>query len=236
MGLQAQDVFRQVSSILQDNRADNRRWPWYPEYDNGARVSDAITLADLANSAVRHTISVRPDASAVVKPIQLVTGSRQSIPDDGISLLSVTRNLIHQGEEVFSPGTPVRQVERTALDSFDDDWHMQEGTSITNFVYEKLLDPRGFWVYPAVPEGDDVWIEIVYSALPDKVTEENGDIGLAGTYNMACVHHILYQIYSGDSEDSSPQRAMVQYQQFYNALEQKMTVDMTYPLQQGQEG
>ena len=54
------------------------------------------TEAELLNyiyDAQREITNIKPDATATHANVQLVTGTKQSIPTDGLKLISVVRNM-----------------------------------------------------------------------------------------------------------------------------------------------
>ena len=61
------------------------------------------------------TIGARNDAAAVTESVILIAGTRQSLPDRGLRLMSVIRNM----GAGSTPGMSIRLVDRATKDDFD---------------------------------------------------------------------------------------------------------------------
>lgn len=185
MPIAAQLVIRKCVETLQD--ADSTRWP----------VGELVRYL---NDGQREIIVPRPDATSTRATLDLVAGSRQSLPGNGAKLIDVIRN-------TAATRRTVRKVNVELLDAQLPGWHHLVGvTEIIHFMYDPR-EPRTFYVYPpaAVPAS----LEIVYSALPTDVavppdgslfTDVVGDIGVADIYANALQDYILYRAWTKDSD------------------------------------
>jgi len=130
--MQAQDIITKVQGILLDSSGD--RW------------LDTELLGYL-NMAIKQTIILKPDASTKTEAVQLVSGTRQSLPATGYQLIDVIRNM---GADGNTPGRIVRLLRRQTLDNSDPDWHTTENAVVQHYTYDER-EPRNFYVYPGQP-------------------------------------------------------------------------------------
>ena len=165
---------------------------------------DGAELLGWLNEGQFACVVLKPTSYVKSIPVQLVRGTKQSIPADGVQLVDVLRNTDASGE----PGRAVRIVEREALDSFNPDWH--SGTpnlAVKHYVFAEL-DPKRFYVFPPQPPTPG-FVELVYSAAPPDALS-TGDITLDDIYGPALVDYMLYRAFSKDTEfaaDSGPAAA-----------------------------
>lgn len=101
--------------------------------------------------------------------------------------------------------------------------------SVENFAYDRLTNPNIYYVYPAVCEDADVWVEATYSAAPEAITSPEQEIGLPEGYAAALKHHILASILSGDNESSNASKASLHLQLYAQILGIKLQVDAGWP-------
>jgi hypothetical protein len=153
---------------------------------------------DWYNDAILFVVNLRPDKS--VKNVDFIvdeTNSKQSIPADGLSLLTITRNV--------ASGRPIRSIPRNQLDDQIFDWHIQTGNDIDHFIYD-VLDPKSFYIFPR-PVGPGHVIEIVYPFAPVAVIIDDADfdtdtqvIGIDDSFVNPILDFMLYRGYSKDAE------------------------------------
>ncbi|GAB6178516.1 hypothetical protein JCM16814_34070 [Desulfobaculum senezii] len=118
------------------------------------------------NAAQRQVALQRPDASSAITVVRLAPGVLQEIPDDGVRLLDVLRNM---GADGATPGTSIQLVDKAALDAANLAWPAGPGaTAIDNWAFSDLY-PRSFWVSPPVSAVTDVYVEIGYAVSPADV-------------------------------------------------------------------
>ena len=85
------------------------------------RWSEAELLRYI-NDAQREIVNLRPEASADHANVQLSTGTEQTIPDVGLRLIKVVRNMSAAGGSATGKRT-IRIVDRDILDTLEPDWH-----------------------------------------------------------------------------------------------------------------
>jgi len=160
----------------------------------GVRWTRAELLGWL-NDGMRQIVLIQPSASSTTAAVQLVAGTRQSIPSDGWLLLQVYRNL---GTNGSTPGRAIRIVSREVLDGFNPNWHTDTAKAeVRNYIYD-VQDQLAFYVYP--PNTGTQYIELNYSAQPANLTAETQTIPLFDVFQSALVDYILYRACSKDAE------------------------------------
>lgn len=192
MTIRAGDVVSRASIVLNDE--DFVRW----------------TKAELfawLNDAACEVVIRRPAARAVTGEITLVAGTRQGIPDGGIELLDVVRNV---------GGRSVRRTDRQLLDDAMPDWQQQKQSSVVKHYTFDERSPKVFYVYPPVVAGAKV--EALYSAAPPLVSVDDDALDLDRAYMGPLVSYVLYRALAKDSEYANGTLAAAHFQAFSEAL------------------
>jgi len=209
----ASDVINRASTILFDNT--NVRWP-------------TAELLNYASDGEREVILHRPDANSINTRVQLVGGTKQTLPVSGIRLLRVVRN----SGTVASPAAPgiaIRECSRIAMDVENPDWHFDSATlPVKHYMFDPI-DPKTYYVYPAAPGTlgalAAAYIEIIYSATPVALTTVGQTMTLQDQYLNPVLDWVLYRAYTKDaSYAGNLERAQVHLQNFANSLQVKMTI------------
>lgn len=189
---------------------------------DGVRWLDA-ELVKWINDGQRAIVVVRPDASVLNTTLTLSTGTKQTIPSDGLRLLDITRNINADG----SGGRVVRLVDRDVLDTQNVNWH-SDTTSLTikNYVYDNR-DPKTFYVYP--PATSSAKLEIIYAKNPTDCASLSSSLAIADIYADALLNYVLYRAYSKDAEFAQNLTLSGSYLQIFNGmLGIKTTKDAAY--------
>ena len=186
-------------------------WVGYELSDEDAvRWTETEKLAWL-NEGQRAVATIRPDSSSAVTSIPLVTGSRQSVPDDGFAFISAVRNGTSS-----APGRAVRTVDRTLLDVASPTWHSMTPTDEVRTYSPDPQNPLLFYVYP--PADGTGSLEIVYGVIPAEVGT-SGNISVNDKYAAALVNYVLYRSYAKDAEFAGNQAlADSYYKAFVDAV------------------
>ncbi|WP_027184454.1 DUF6682 family protein [Desulfovibrio inopinatus] len=186
------------------------------------RWTDADWL-EFVSDGQRQIALMRPDSASVIETIALVPGSRQTIPEIGLRLLDVIRNM---GESGQIPGTPISSVKRGMLDSFDRYWHVVPGPmSVRHFAFDDRT-PRHFFVYPAIPFEGSVYVEVAYSRTPPECSATTATLALADIYAVPLLEFVLYRAYASEQESTVAEaKAAVHLERFYASLNIKSQVD-----------
>lgn len=205
-----EEVTRRVRVVLQDI-AEVARWP-----DD--------ELVGWLNESYQAIVSTKPNASAVNEAFVLESGTKQALPEAGLSLIDVVRNTAGD-----SNGGTVSLVSRQQINAARRRWHRdEESLDIQHFIFDEL-DPRHFYVYPPAAHGAEV--EIIYSQVPGThgaYDESKGEsIKLDDSYAPAILDYILYRAHSKDADFSAnANRAAAHYQAFNLALGRKAKLDV----------
>jgi len=213
MAITVQSVIDRVQTVLQDTTGV--RWP----------VVDELVL--WVNDAQREIALLKPDASANNETVQLVTGTKQTIPNSGNRLLKVVRNM-----SALSNGTgkrSVRIVDREVLDAQTPNWHdptisgdAAHTNIVKHYIYEEA-NPRNFYVYPGV--AGDAFLEIIYSSNP-AVLAQSGNLSIPDIFANAVMNYVLYMAYMKDAEYAgNSQRGSGHYQLFITSVTGKGQID-----------
>lgn len=215
--LTAANILARVNNILQNT--GSIRW------------SSSEQLEYLSD-AQREISMIRPSATATHANIQLVAGTEQSIPTDGLRLFSVNRNMSAptttqvDGGTITTPGTGLRAVSKVNLDvlnSEEPSWHdpavtgrAAHGTIVKHYLFDER-DPRKFFVYPGI--SGTAYVEVIYSKNPTALTSTSDTIQVDDMFVNALINFVLYRSYLKEGEFAANfQRAGSHYQLFTQAL------------------
>jgi len=190
-----------ASVLLQD--PTNIRWP-------------KTELLDWLNDGQREVVLRKPNASVKNAAINLIAGTKQFIPSDGVQLLDVVRNMVS--------GQAIRIVDREILDAQLPGWHGATQTKDVQHYCYNDLDLKNFYVYP--PNNGTGAVELIYSSSPTAATL-GGVISIDDIYQSALVDYIMYRAYSKDSEYAAdPARVSSYYTSFANSLGGKLQMEV----------
>jgi len=188
--------------------------------DSGDRVSTDEMLRWI-NDGILEVVNNRPDAYVKNVSISLVSGTKQSIPADGILLVDVVRMM---GANGTTPGRVVRRIARLALDETNANWHSVTAVpDPTHFIYDEI-DPKNFYVFPASDAANQ--IEIRYSAAPVALTTIDGVLPIDDTYKPALTSYVAARCLSKDDKYMVNGEAAGHYEVFMNAMGKKEKGDM----------
>lgn len=201
------DVLDRASILLQD--ATHTRFP-------------NAELLKFFNDAQREIVLQRPDANMINENQSLATGSKQSLPSNGLRLIDIVRN---------QNGRSITQVDRKILDESLPNWHESTAgvNKIENYIYDGS-DPKNYYVYPKAVSGTHT-IEIIYSKSPTDVTisdftNDTQTITLDDIYANTILDYMMYRAYQKDAEFAgNTQKAMMHYQSFSNSIGVKTQAD-----------
>lgn len=194
MPIRAGDVITRAQIVLNDNSPPYVRWE-KPE------------MFGWLNDAACEVVIRRPAARAVTAALALAAGTLQSLPDGGLELLDVVRNV---------GGRAIRRTDRQLIDDSAPDWHsMKQASAVRHFTFDERA-PKTFYVYPPAKAG--VQIEALYSEAPPVVTDEDDQLDLDRAYIGPLVSYILYRALAKDSEYANGALAAAHFQAFTEAL------------------
>jgi hypothetical protein len=196
MPLTADDVITRVRELLIDN-GTSPRW------------TDAELLRHLSDGQ-RAISRADPTAIQKVAVMQLAEGTRQSLPADGESLLTITRNM---GTTGTVPGRAVRIIRRDIIDDQNPMWHTEaKVTTIYNYIYDPT-DSDAFFVYP--PSNGLGHVEINYCYVPAELDELTDELDVDDIYITPLTDYVMFRALQKDSDFAAGmQRAQMHFQAF----------------------
>jgi len=177
----AQDIIDKAEIVLQDTT--NVRWP----------AEELLGWLNLGQLAV---VQYAPDANAVTENVKLQAGTLQSIPDVGIRLIDVSRNVAVANHD--QTVRAIRKTDRRFLDAQRPAWHNETPNPVVKHYMFDPKTPRIFYVYPPQPPAPR-YVEISYSAAPSDVGFTN-PIALDDVYAGALLDYVLYRAYQKDAD------------------------------------
>lgn len=208
MTIRVSDIALRVGDLLLDE--DHIRWP----------LAEIIRWANEAMGAI---LNRHPQAFSRVSVMSLVAGTKQTLPEGGVSLLDVVRNIADDG---VTPGSAIRRTDRQQLDDAMSDWHLiKPKKAVRQYMHDDRM-PTVFYVYPPVVA--DVKVELVDTMLPAEVAEddEDGEFDCRVEYTEAVVNFVCYRCNSKDADFANGQIAGGYYQAFEAALGVKTQAQM----------
>ena len=203
------NLLSRIQDTLQDTTSV--RWP-------------EAELLRYINDAQREIVNFRPESSATTANVQLVAGTKQTLPSGGLRLIKITRNM--NGTSSSATGKrAIRIVNVDILNTQEPDWNdptvsgdAQHGTVVKHYIFDED-DPRNFYVYPGV--NGNAYVEIVYSAAPTDLSSASSTISVDDIYANAIIDFVLYRAYMKDAEYAgNAQRASNHYQLFTASIGQ----------------
>tara|TARA_R100001460_G_scaffold7255_7_gene18659 strand:+ start:377 stop:1120 length:744 start_codon:yes stop_codon:yes gene_type:complete len=205
------NLLARVKDILQDTTSV--RWP-------------EAELLRYINDAQREIVNYRPESSATTSNVQLVTGTKQSLPSGGLRLIKLTRNMSSAASNATGKRA-IRIVNVDILNTQEPDWNdptvsgdAAHGSVVKHYIFDDD-DPRNFYVYPGVANGQNAFVEIVFSNSPTDLANASATISVDDIYANAIMDYVLFRAYQKDSEYAgNAQRAGTHYQLFLNCLGQ----------------
>jgi hypothetical protein len=175
---------------------------------------DSTELLGWLNSGQREMLIYKPNANVKALAVKLAAGTRQSLPDDAVQLIDVTRNM---GTDGNTPGRAIRQTQREALDATRPTWHSDTASAVVKHFIFNPLDPKAFYNYPPQPATGQGYVETVYGAVPVDATA-NSTISVDDIYETILLDYMLYRAFSKDSEYADQNKADKHFNVFVTAL------------------
>ena len=204
------NLLSRIKDTLQDTTSV--RWP-------------EAELLRYINDAQREIVNFRPDSSATTANVQLVTGTKQTLPSGGLRLIKLTRNM--DGTSGGASGKrAIRIVNVDILNTQEPNWHdasaaagdAAHGTVVKHYIFDDD-DPRNYYVYPGV--SGNAYVEIVYSAAPTDLANTSATISVDDIYGNAIIDYVLFRAYMKDAQYAgNSQRAQNHYQLFTASIGQ----------------
>lgn len=196
----ASTIINKASVVLHDRK--NVRW-------------SVEELLGYLNEGQRAILIYKSNAYVVSRSVQLVAGTKQTMPDDAVQLFDIPRNM---GANGTTPGRAIRIAKREMLDAQVPDWHSADASAqVQHFTYEEA-SPRVFYVYPPQPTVAPGYVEMVFGAMPPNI-DISAPIRVDDIYEVALLHFVLHRAWMKDSEFAADNgRSSEHLQAFITAL------------------
>jgi hypothetical protein len=162
----------------------------------------------------RTIAAMVPDAAADLAVVQLSAGTKQLLPSDGSTLMSVTRNM---GTDGVTIGAAIRVTRRDLLDNVDANWHTKPSSTV---VKHYIYDPRNnktFYVYPPSPGTN--YIEILYARQPQQLVAGTDVLVVTDDFIPPMVNYTLGMAYQMDADASDAGKAQAYMSAFVSFIQ-----------------
>ena len=180
-------------------------------------------LLDWLNQGQKQIVVMSPSATNKVSVVKLTTGTRQSIPSDGWTLLELIR---YMGTDGTKPGRAIRVTSRELIDSFNPNWHADAKSAVPKHYIFDAQDQTVFYVYP--PNNGQGYVQLNYSPVPPMITSESTVISVSDTFEPPLLDYILYRACSKDAEYAPGLQLAAGYlQTFMAAMQIKQTSELS---------
>jgi len=196
MATSAQKIIDDANILLQD--IDNVRW-------------SQSELIDWINEGQLKIVNFQPSAHSEYIVMDLVPGTRQTIPSNSFRLLDVLRNQ----DGIYN--TAIRQVARIDLDTQVPNWHNHKpNTIVQHYMYDSQA-PDYFYVYPPQPDPEVMYnlsqgsVEALLATYPPTITDVEDEIDIHEIYVPLLVDYVVFRAYAKDSESSASNELKTQY-------------------------
>ncbi|MGP9790695.1 phage adaptor protein [Roseinatronobacter sp. NSM] len=214
MAFTARQVIQTAQATLQD--AGAVRWV-LPE------------LLNYLNAGTREIALQKPTATSVTTTMNLVSGTKQTLPEGYHRLLGAIQNV--------GNGRVIKPIMREILDQHMPGWHSNTTLPFNGTVQHIIDDMFDTSVFYVCPGNDGTGeIEVIMSRLPAPIPAPSSpmdiesytaDVMVPDIYENCLVDYVCYRAFSKDiAVAGAAQRAQAHYQLFQQSLGIKTQVDM----------
>ena len=147
-------------------------------------------IFEYLTDAQRAAVALKPDINPHVATVQLVAGTKQALPGDGLVLLDVIRNM---GRDGNTPGRAITQILERSLDTTNPDWHCEDEDRASPKVRGYLYDVRyreTWYVNPPQPAAAGQ-VELAYAQIPGVIDSGDDTLALAEVYDPAMIAYVM---------------------------------------------
>lgn len=207
--MNAGDIVARAAWILND--VDHTRW-------------EESMLLSFLGEAQSQTALLRPDATARDRVVALRAGTNQALPEDGLRLLKVRRDM---GVDGATPGRAVQRSDEDTLDACLPDWRSNtEGGPVRLWVHD-ARQPRCFQIWPGQPSDNARQVEIAYSTAPGLPGTMNDILDVDACFAGPLLDFMLHRAFAVDGGSASGrERSALHLEAFTRALNGKLSGDM----------
>lgn len=144
-------------------------------------------IFEYLTDAQRAAVALKPDINPHVATVQLVAGTKQALPGDGLVLLDVIRNM---GADGNTPGRAITQILERSLDTTNPDWHSADGNErVKGYLYD-VRYRETWYVNPPQPVAAHQ-VEIAYARIPGVINSGGNQLALAEVYDPAMIAYVM---------------------------------------------
>lgn len=163
----------------------------------------------------REIVKRRPSALPVNGNIQLVAGTKQSIPSIGQAFIKAVRNM---GANGTTPGRAVWWVDQMILNRNRPNWHAETPSAEVKHYMFDPLDPRHFYVTPPQPASGQGQLEIIYSGAPVEIDDLDTTIEVDDRWSPDLNKYVMSRALAKDSGEGDPNGAINYYKLFLDGV------------------
>ena len=187
---------------------------------------DKSCLLSYYNEALCTLSGLRPTAFAECVDLPLVTGTKQILPDEYATLLSIEGDESEEGDTgaTYASSDMVRSLRGKVSCLVDDDCATY---AVTSFRHHPSSDSI-FYVSPNVPAGLTPTVEavVVPNPAPIKLCDLNEESGVDCRMDALILDWVLYRAYGQESESQTSLHMSRRYQAaFYDGVNGTYRVD-----------
>jgi len=183
-----------LGTLTVDHFVTNARYVLMDAMDANVRWENAELIA-WAGAAAREIATLDTSANKVTGLVDLVVGTRQTMPASAIAVGTLVRNMGPSGN---APGRAPRLVAASLMADHSPDWHASPpGSEVRNYMVDPAR-PRDFYVWPPLSAPTKVLAE--YPALPAPVSGLNDLMPIPDFYEPAVLSYMLWRAFSKDAE------------------------------------
>lgn len=157
--------------------------------DTAHRTWPADELLGHLNEALSATAVVKHDFYTVQDFVTLAAGVLQTIPEDGVALLDITRN---------ASGRVITQVDKSLLEEANRFWPAATQETVIEHFTVDPRNPLRFQVFP--PSDGTSSVEMLYGATPPQVMYAAEEIPVPASYQAPLLDFVLARAYSKNSK------------------------------------
>lgn len=162
-------------------------------------------LLQCLNEAQRLVCQVKRDAYVRRSNVELVPGTNQSLPEDGLAVLDFDHNV--------ASGRVVTMVDKDLLDEANRWWPAATREADVQHWCADPRDPKRFTVTP--PNDGTGVLDGIFGAIPPQIEDPDEPIGLGDQYESPLIFLVLSRAYAMNTKrfdmvksDNFLQRAM----------------------------
>lgn len=174
--------------------------------DAAATAWSQQELLDYLNEAMRATAAAKPDFYVKQGNVELVHGSEQALPSDGVQVFDVRKNSYS--------GEVVTLADRELIDETNRFWPVTDFQRDAQHFYVDVRDPTRFTVSP--PNDGTGEVEALYGALPTEIAIGgiNDPLVVHDKFQPILINYVLYRAYAKNSKRQDPAKSLACKQQW----------------------